>query len=100
MPGSNMTLLQGRLLNSGVSPTTPCAIISGATSESEQVHITTVADLIGSPPMAAPKLLVIGEVVRLASPNHLRQQSREFAFSRDLVEVSPSNTSTTMESAE
>ncbi|MCU1271157.1 MAG: Uroporphyrinogen-III C-methyltransferase [Acidobacteriaceae bacterium] len=98
MPGSDLAPLQGRLLNSGVSPATPCAIISGATSESEQVHITTVADLVDSPQMAAPKLLVIGEVVRLASPNHLRQQFREYAFSQDLVVVSPSNTSTTMES--
>ena len=98
MPG-DLGLLQGRLLSSGVSPATPCAIISGATSESEQVHITTVASLVDSPQMAAPKLLVIGEVVRLASPNHLRQQFGEHAFSRDLAEVSSSNASTTMESA-
>lgn len=99
MPGSDLAQLQARLLSSGVSRLTPCAIIAGATTESEQVHITTVADLIGSPQMAAPKLLVIGEVVRLASPNRLRQQFREYAFSQDLVEVSSSNTSTTMESA-
>ena len=99
MPG-DLGLLQGRLLSSGVSPATPCAIISGATSECEEVHITTVASLVDSPQMAAPKLLVIGEVVRLASPNRLKQQFREYAFSQDLVEVSSSNTSTTMESAE
>jgi uroporphyrin-III C-methyltransferase len=98
MPG-DLGLLQGRLVSSGVSPATPCAIISGATSESEQVHITTVTELSDSPQMAAPKLLVIGEVVRLASPNRLRQQLREYAFSRDLAEVSSSNASTTMESA-
>jgi uroporphyrin-III C-methyltransferase len=100
MPGNDLAHLQGRLLSSGVAPATPCAIICGATSESEQVHITTVADLIDSPQMAAPKLLVIGEVVRLASPNRLREQFREYAFSQDLVEVSSSNTSTTLESAE
>lgn len=98
MPG-DLGLLQGRFLSSGVSPATPCAIISGATSESEQVHITTVAGLVDSPQMAAPKLLVIGEVVRLASSNRLRQQLREYAFSQDLAEVSSSNASTTMESA-
>lgn len=98
MPG-DLALLQGRLVSSGVSPATPCAIISGATSESEQVHVTSVAELSDSPEMAAPKLLVIGEVVRLASPNRLRQQFREYAFSQDLVEVSSSNASTTMESA-
>lgn len=98
MPG-DLGLLQGRLLSSGVSPATPCAIISGATSESEQVHITTVTSLVDSPQMAAPKLLVIGEIVRLANPNRLRQQFREYAFSRDLAEVSSTNASTTMESA-
>src|SRR5438132_5292830 len=64
MPG-DLGLLQNRLLSSGVSPATPCAIISEATSESEKVHITTVTNLSASPSMAAPKLLVIGEVVRL-----------------------------------
>lgn len=99
MPGSDLALLQERLLSSGVSPATPCAIISGATSECEQVHVTTVVSLRDSPQMAAPKLLVIGEVVRLASPNRLRQQFREYEFSRDFVDTRSSNTSNTVESA-
>lgn len=99
MPG-DMGLVQERLLNSGVLPEVPCAIISGATSESEQVHVTRVTDLIDSPQMAAPRLLVIGEVVRLADPIRLRQQFREFTFSHDFVEISSSNTSNLLESAE
>jgi uroporphyrin-III C-methyltransferase len=74
MPGHDLGLLQSRLLNSGVAPETPCAIISGATSESEQVHVATVANLVESPRLAAPKLLVIGEVVRFVDPNRLKQQ--------------------------
>jgi uroporphyrin-III C-methyltransferase len=99
MPG-DLGQLQNRLLSSGVSPATPCAIISGATSESEQVHITTVTNLSASPSMAAPKLLVIGEVVRLADPRRLRQQFGELAFSQEFAEVSSSNTSNPLESAE
>jgi uroporphyrin-III C-methyltransferase len=99
MPG-DLGLLQNRLLSSGMSPATPCAIISGATSESEQVHITTVTNLSASPSMAAPKLLVIGEVVRLADPRRLRQQFGELAFSQEFAEVSSSNTSNPLESAE
>src|SRR5437879_3162949 len=72
MPG-DLGLLQDRLLASGVAPETPCAIISEATSESEKVNITKVSDLAVSPSMVAPKLLVIGEVVRLADPIRLRQ---------------------------
>jgi siroheme synthase len=99
MPG-DLGLLQARLLRSCVSPTTPCAIISEATSESEKLHITKVSDLADSPSMAAPKLLVIGEVVRLADPRRLHQQFGDFAFSQEFAEVSSTNTSISLEGAE
>jgi uroporphyrin-III C-methyltransferase len=99
MPG-DLGVLQSRLLASGVSPATPCAIISEATTESEQAHITKVSDLADSPTMAAPKLLVIGEVVCLADPRRLHQQFSEFTFSQDFAAVSSSNTSNSLESAE
>jgi siroheme synthase len=99
MPG-DLGLLQNRLLGSGVSRTTPCAIISEATTESEQTHITNVANLADSPTLAAPKLLVIGEVVRLADRRRLHQQFSQFSFSQDLAKVSSSNTSNSVESAE
>jgi len=99
MPG-DLGLLQQRLLASGVAPEAPCAIISEATSESEKVHITKVSDLAVSPSMAAPKLLVIGEVVRLADPIRLRQHFGDLAFSQNFADVSSSNTSNPLESAE
>jgi siroheme synthase len=99
MPG-DLQVLQNRLISSGVSPATPCAIISEATTESERTHVTKVSDLADSPALAAPKLLVIGEVVRLADPLRLHQQFSEFALSQDLAGVSSSNTSTSLESAE
>ncbi len=99
MPG-DLGLLQNRLLGSGVAPATPCAIISEATTESEQRHITKVSDLADSPMLAAPKLVVIGEVVRLANPRRLYQQFGESVFSPDLTNVSSSNTSTSMKGAE
>ena len=73
MPGHDLPALQSRLLASGVLREVPCAIISGATSESEQVHITTVADLHAAPQLHAPKLLVVGEVVRYADHKSLKQ---------------------------
>jgi uroporphyrin-III C-methyltransferase len=99
MPG-DLRLLQNRLLSSGVSPATPCAIISEATTESEQTHLTDVSNLADSPTLAAPKLLVIGEVVRLADPRRLHQQFSQSPFSQDLAKVSFSKTSNFMESAE
>lgn len=99
MPG-DLALLQSRLLSSGVSPATPCAIISEATTESEETHITSVSDLADSPTLAAPKLLVIGEVVRLADPRQLHRRFSDFRFSQELAEVRSSNTSNPLESAE
>jgi uroporphyrin-III C-methyltransferase len=99
MPG-DLRLLQNRLLGSGVSPSTPCAILSEATTESEQTHITDVSHLADSPTLAAPKLLVIGEVVRLADPHRLQRQFAQFSFSQDLAEISSSNTFNSVESAE
>jgi uroporphyrin-III C-methyltransferase len=96
MPGYDLALLQQRLLSSGVAPETPCAIISNATSESEQVHITTVAELFDSPQLPAPRLLVVGEVVRFADHHRLKQQFAELFSSEYAVEVSPN----TLENAE
>jgi siroheme synthase len=83
MPGHELSELQARLLGAGVLAAMPCAIISGATSESEQVDITTVRNLAGSQSLGAPRLVVVGEVVRLADPERLKQHFREFSTSED-----------------
>jgi uroporphyrin-III C-methyltransferase len=68
MPGDDLCRLQARLMDSGVERATPCALISSATRESEQIHLTTVGDLHAAPLLAAPRMLVVGYVVRLANP--------------------------------
>jgi uroporphyrin-III C-methyltransferase len=78
MPGRDLASLASRLLASGVAAETPCAIIASATQQAEQIHITTVANLATSPQLPAPRLLVIGEVVRLADATRLRRQFHEF----------------------
>ena len=87
MPGHDLQPLQERLLASGVAPETPCAIISGASGESEQVHITTIADLPNAPHLRAPRLLVVGEVVRFANPRQLKEQISGIAASRQYSEL-------------
>lgn len=89
MPGHDLAALQQRLLSSGVLPETPCAIISSATSQAEQLHLTVVGSLVTSPFLAAPRLLVVGEVVRFADPNRLRQHFSELTFSTASDDVSP-----------
>jgi uroporphyrin-III C-methyltransferase len=89
MPGHDLSVLQQRLLASGVAGETPCALISSATSEREQVHLTTTSQLAHAPCLSAPKLLVVGEVVRLADSARFEEFS-EFARSADYAETSSS----------
>jgi len=69
MPGSGYGEVSRRLADAGFAAETPCAIISRATTPEQQIHRTTVSDLIRSPKLAAPTLLVVGEVVRFADRN-------------------------------
>src|SRR5713226_7286540 len=77
MPGYDYESTARKLLAAGLKKTTPCAIISHATSQEERVHRTTVKDLPLAPRLPAPTLLVLGEVVRFAEHASLR---REFAL--------------------
>jgi|SRR5579862_1165912 len=74
MPGYNYANTADQLVRAGVSNTTPCAIVSQATSSGEQVHLTTVENLPTSPRLPSPTLLVVGEVVRLADAAALYRQ--------------------------
>lgn len=71
MPGHNYADIARRLMAAGLTGETPCAIISRATTRHQRTHRTTVVDLHRAPHMAAPTLLVVGEVVRLADPSAL-----------------------------
>ena len=68
MPGQNYSGIAQRLRTAGLAGETPCAVISRATTKHQRTHRTTVLDLHRSPQLAAPTLLVVGEVVRLADP--------------------------------
>jgi uroporphyrin-III C-methyltransferase len=66
MPGSNYSEISSRLRSAGFARETPCAIISRATTPEQQMHRTTVSDLPGTPRLASPTLLIVGEVVKFA----------------------------------
>lgn len=90
MPGHDFAALQARLLASGVSASVPCAIISGATSENEQIFATTVSELPNAPRLHAPKLLVVGEIVRFANPRFLQQRFSSLQYPAVISEVTES----------
>lgn len=77
MPGHRYESTSQRLLAAGLEKSTPCAIISQATSAAEQVYRTTLEALPRVPRLPAPTLLVVGEVVRFANHASL---SQEFAW--------------------
>ncbi len=68
MPGQNYSDIAKRLTTAGLAGETPCAVISRVTTKHQRTHRTTVLDLHRSPQLAAPTLLVVGEVVRMADP--------------------------------
>jgi uroporphyrin-III C-methyltransferase len=68
MPGQNYSDIAKRLTAAGLAGSTPCAVISRATTKHQRTHRTTVLELHRTPQLAAPTLLVVGEVVRLADP--------------------------------
>lgn len=67
MPGQNYADIAARLKAAGLAGETPCAIISRATAPDQRTHLTSIAQLQLSPRLAAPTLLVVGEVVRFAA---------------------------------
>jgi uroporphyrin-III C-methyltransferase len=68
MPGQNYSDIAERLRTAGLAGETPCAVISRATTRYQRTHRTTVVDLHRSPQLAAPTLLIVGEVVQMADP--------------------------------
>lgn len=68
MPGQNYPEIAAKLETAGLSPETPCALISRATTRCQSTHRSTIAELHRSPRLAAPTLLVVGEVVRFGDP--------------------------------
>jgi len=67
MPGKDYAEMAAKLVAAGFVQETPCALISQATTPRQRTHITTLAKLDQAPELASPTLLIVGDVVRLAS---------------------------------
>jgi uroporphyrin-III C-methyltransferase len=73
MPGQNYADVARKLMIAGLSRETPCAVVSRATTKHERVYRSTVANLYRAPQLAAPTLLVVGDVVRFSDPAALAE---------------------------
>lgn len=62
MPGNDYRSLAARMLATGLSPDTPCAIVSCSTARKETIHRSNLAGLANAEPLAAPATIIIGRV--------------------------------------
>jgi len=66
MPGPHYESLRAQLQVAGISGETPCVLISAASRGAQKVHTTTVQELSAVPALAAPAILIVGDVTRSA----------------------------------
>jgi uroporphyrin-III C-methyltransferase len=86
MPGQKYSDVAAKLRTSGLADTTPCAVISRATTAHQRTHRTTIAELTAAPLLAAPTLLIVGDVVRFADPQMFAEGFRmESSTGSDIV---------------
>jgi uroporphyrin-III C-methyltransferase / precorrin-2 dehydrogenase / sirohydrochlorin ferrochelatase len=64
MPGHNYERIAGELLKAGLPATTPCVIVSQASTPAELILRVELASLPELPEPPAPALLIVGEVTR------------------------------------
>jgi uroporphyrin-III C-methyltransferase len=65
MPGRNFRALADDLIESGITPDTPCVAVSKATTPEEHVHATTLGELQNGQVGPAPVILMIGHAIQL-----------------------------------
>jgi uroporphyrin-III C-methyltransferase len=83
MPGQNYSELALKLKAAGLAGSTPCAVVSRASTRAQRTHVTTISTLHHSSQLAAPTLLIVGEVVRFADPVVLAQNFMVSSVSAD-----------------
>jgi uroporphyrin-III C-methyltransferase len=68
MPGQDYSNVAKRITEAGLDAETPCILVSRATTRRQRTRRATIATLHRAPQLAAPMLLIVGEVVRFADP--------------------------------
>jgi uroporphyrin-III C-methyltransferase len=68
MPGHSYRELAERLLDAGLAPATPCAMIWAATNQEQAMAQCPLSALSSLRPAGSPALLLVGEVVGFACP--------------------------------
>jgi uroporphyrin-III C-methyltransferase len=64
MPGPDYGRTARELLQSGLEPSTPCAVVSNAGGANQQTRLLMLADVASAQGISAPALLIVGDVAR------------------------------------
>jgi len=67
MPGPDLSQLSRQLLDAGLDPSTPCVVVSRATTPGQQEIRAALGDLHLVPHVASPSIILIGEVLDSAA---------------------------------
>ena len=70
-----------KLKAAGLAGETPSMIVARATMPQQRTYLTSIDELHRAPRFAAPTLLLVGDVVRLADPIALAQDAAVLAYS-------------------
>jgi uroporphyrin-III C-methyltransferase len=62
MPGTQFAEVAARLIENGLSPETPCVVVSHATRAEQQLHWSHIGALSDAGQLPAPSLLLVGKV--------------------------------------
>jgi siroheme synthase len=62
MPGTHYGEVADRLVENGLSPETPCVVVSQATRAEQKVRWTNIAALSSEAQLPAPSILLVGRV--------------------------------------
>lgn len=80
MPGPDYSVTAQQLVDSGLDANTPCVLVSNAGRSAQQVCYITISDLPFAIGIAAPAVLLVGEVARV------RGQQQEISGLKTLME--------------
>jgi uroporphyrin-III C-methyltransferase len=88
MPGPDYSRTAEELAQSGLEPSTPCAVVSNAGRVHQQTRFLTLAELASAQGIPAPALLIVGEVAKERPP--LRHGDTEKIINEIVLERSES----------
>ena len=90
MPGTHYSEVATRLVENGLSPQTPCVVVSHATRPEQQFHWSNIGALSDYDQLPAPSLLLVGKVAARDSVTQALlpvQKSQPFSRESESVEI-------------